>query len=334
MAEVGTIVFNSERLCTNGLSPLGDPVDFDVKGLGRRLPRTDAPEGWIKKGRTSPPRQNMGRVLSSLGDGHEWSADSPEEGKNTRTCIDTEARGTTEAGRVHRGLYRPDHETRLRDHDVCRSVERLLRCEIGPMGKENEGRSPVPFCETRYTGRRKPAAPPEQRYMGPSPPHGAASATGLTLAIMPTQGSSSSGSLSTGPTNIRLIGFGQFQNSSRKLLIRHSMTISNPVAAPPSSRRICVNPVVGAYYFRFPARRSELWVSMCTIYTTILRDSKSKPCPQRVYSYSMWPLTLTLSKTASSRCSPKVKPWCSIASGGQPSWMASSAEPPVRCSTE
>jgi len=49
MAEVATIAFNSERLRTNGSSPLGEPVDFDVKGLGRRLPRTDAPEGWIKK---------------------------------------------------------------------------------------------------------------------------------------------------------------------------------------------------------------------------------------------------------------------------------------------
>ena len=29
--------------------PLGEPVDFDVRGLGRRLPRTEAPEGWIKK---------------------------------------------------------------------------------------------------------------------------------------------------------------------------------------------------------------------------------------------------------------------------------------------
>ena len=60
MAEVATIVFNSERLGTNGSSPLGEPVDFDVKGLGLRLPRTDAPEGWIKEGRTSPVcRQNQ-----------------------------------------------------------------------------------------------------------------------------------------------------------------------------------------------------------------------------------------------------------------------------------
>src|SRR6202795_1687650 len=30
-------------------SPLGQPLDFDIRGLGRRLPRTEAPEGWLKK---------------------------------------------------------------------------------------------------------------------------------------------------------------------------------------------------------------------------------------------------------------------------------------------
>src|SRR6266446_5695343 len=30
-------------------STLGETIDFDLRGLGRRLPRTDAPEGWIKK---------------------------------------------------------------------------------------------------------------------------------------------------------------------------------------------------------------------------------------------------------------------------------------------
>jgi integrase len=31
------------------VNPLGEPLEFDVRGLGRRLPRTDAPEGWVKK---------------------------------------------------------------------------------------------------------------------------------------------------------------------------------------------------------------------------------------------------------------------------------------------
>src|SRR5712691_5396020 len=70
MAEVATIVFNSERLRTNGSSPLGDPVDFDVKGLGRRLPRTDAPEGWIKK----VERRRQGKIW--VGFFHLWVTDT------------------------------------------------------------------------------------------------------------------------------------------------------------------------------------------------------------------------------------------------------------------
>jgi integrase len=76
MAEVATIVFNSERLRTNGSSPLGDPVDFDVKGLGRRLPRTDAPEGWIKK----VERRRQGKVW--VGFFHLWVTDT--SGRRTR----------------------------------------------------------------------------------------------------------------------------------------------------------------------------------------------------------------------------------------------------------
>ena len=29
--------------------PLGQALDFDLRGLGRRLPRTEAPEGWVQK---------------------------------------------------------------------------------------------------------------------------------------------------------------------------------------------------------------------------------------------------------------------------------------------
>jgi integrase len=70
MAEVATIAFNSERLPTNGSSPLGQAVDFDVKGLGRRLPRTDAPEGWIKK----IQRRREGKVW--VGFFHLWGTDA------------------------------------------------------------------------------------------------------------------------------------------------------------------------------------------------------------------------------------------------------------------
>ena len=69
MAHVATIVFKSARLDTNVSSPLGEPVDFDFKRLGRRLPRTDAPEGWIKK----VERRRQGKVW--VGFFHLWVTD-------------------------------------------------------------------------------------------------------------------------------------------------------------------------------------------------------------------------------------------------------------------
>ena len=69
MAAVATLALDSERLRTNGSSPLGEPVEFDIKGLGRRLPRTDAPEGWIKK----VERRRQGKVW--VGFFHLWVTD-------------------------------------------------------------------------------------------------------------------------------------------------------------------------------------------------------------------------------------------------------------------
>ena len=69
MAEVAAIVFNSEQLRTDGSGPLGEPVDFDIKRLGRRLPRMDAPEGWIKK----VERRRQGKVW--VGFFHFWATD-------------------------------------------------------------------------------------------------------------------------------------------------------------------------------------------------------------------------------------------------------------------
>ncbi len=54
----------------DGSSPLGQPVDFDVRGLGLRLPRVDAPEGWIKK----VERRREGKVW--VGFFHLWSTDA------------------------------------------------------------------------------------------------------------------------------------------------------------------------------------------------------------------------------------------------------------------
>jgi hypothetical protein len=37
---------------------LSEPVDFDVRRLGRRLPRIEAPEGWVKR----IDRRRVGKV--------------------------------------------------------------------------------------------------------------------------------------------------------------------------------------------------------------------------------------------------------------------------------
>jgi hypothetical protein len=86
----------------NERGSLGEPVDFDVRGLGRRLPRTEAPEGWIKR----IERRRQGRVW--VGYFHVWTTDADgqrvrrkEEGENPRARVDAQTRGPVEAG----GLY-------------------------------------------------------------------------------------------------------------------------------------------------------------------------------------------------------------------------------------
>lgn len=58
-------------------SPLGQPLDFDIRGLGRRLPRTEAPEGWVKK----IARSREGKVW--VGFFHLWNTDA--NGRRIRT---------------------------------------------------------------------------------------------------------------------------------------------------------------------------------------------------------------------------------------------------------
>jgi hypothetical protein len=70
MADNAIVAFDSARRRAVDTSSLGAPVDFDVRGLGRRLPRTDAPEGWIKK----IERRREGRVW--VGFFHLWTTDS------------------------------------------------------------------------------------------------------------------------------------------------------------------------------------------------------------------------------------------------------------------
>lgn len=76
MADNKTPGFNSRLLPEADPTSLGGPVDFDVKGLGRRLPRTEAPEGWIKR----IERRRQGRVW--VGYFHVWTTN--EDGRRVR----------------------------------------------------------------------------------------------------------------------------------------------------------------------------------------------------------------------------------------------------------
>jgi Phage integrase, N-terminal SAM-like domain len=70
MAESSNTPLDSNRPLGADQGPLGHTVDFDVRGLGRRLPRTEAPEGWVKK----IERSREGKVW--VGFFHLWTSDS------------------------------------------------------------------------------------------------------------------------------------------------------------------------------------------------------------------------------------------------------------------
>ena len=76
MADNATPAFDSVSLRSSP-SPLGPPVDFDVRRLGRQLPGTEAPEGWIKK----IERRREGKVW--VGFFHLWT--TAAGGRRVRT---------------------------------------------------------------------------------------------------------------------------------------------------------------------------------------------------------------------------------------------------------
>jgi hypothetical protein len=64
--------------CPGTTETLSDNLfDFDIRGLGRRLPKTDAPEGWVKK----IERSREGKVW--VGFFHLWTTDV--HGRRVRT---------------------------------------------------------------------------------------------------------------------------------------------------------------------------------------------------------------------------------------------------------
>src|ERR1700733_2732701 len=76
MADSTTPAFDPGFASDTTASPLGRPIDFDVRGLGRRLPRTEAPEGWTKK----VDRRREGKVWNGFF--HLWTIDA--DGRRVR----------------------------------------------------------------------------------------------------------------------------------------------------------------------------------------------------------------------------------------------------------
>ena len=76
MQDSAMAEFDSRQEPAHESRPLGEPVDFDVRGLGRRLPGSPAPEGWIKR----IERRREGKTW--VGYFHLWSVDA--SGRRTR----------------------------------------------------------------------------------------------------------------------------------------------------------------------------------------------------------------------------------------------------------
>ena len=75
MAETAITLIDAAQVSAK--SPLGQPLDFDIRGLGRRLPRTEAPEGWVKKIARSRERKVW------VGFFHLWTTEA--NGRRVRT---------------------------------------------------------------------------------------------------------------------------------------------------------------------------------------------------------------------------------------------------------
>ncbi len=77
MAEPTSTLIGSGQLLKSDGAMLGQRVDFNIRGLGRRLPKAEAPEGWVKK----IERSREGKVW--VGFFHLWTTDAL--GRRVRT---------------------------------------------------------------------------------------------------------------------------------------------------------------------------------------------------------------------------------------------------------
>jgi hypothetical protein len=68
MADNANVVFDSAPDAV--LTALGEPLDFDIRRLARRVASTDPPEGWIR----TIDRRREGKVW--VGFFHLWTTDT------------------------------------------------------------------------------------------------------------------------------------------------------------------------------------------------------------------------------------------------------------------
>ena len=88
---------------------LGQHTDFDVRGFGRRLPQTDAPEGWVKKVERDA-REKSGSASFIFGPQTLRPARPHKKRKDARAGFHAKARGAAEAGRLHQRIHRQAHK--------------------------------------------------------------------------------------------------------------------------------------------------------------------------------------------------------------------------------
>lgn len=49
MTDTAPMPIGSSPVLGNHAGPLGQPINLNIRNLGRHLPKTQAPDGWVKK---------------------------------------------------------------------------------------------------------------------------------------------------------------------------------------------------------------------------------------------------------------------------------------------
>jgi hypothetical protein len=155
MAENATTPSASGQPLQNSTDPLGQPLDFDVRGLGRRLPRTDAPEGWLRK-----IERREGKVW--VGFFHLWATDA--NSRRVRTKKEkTLGPASMPKHKAQQKLaeYIEEYTGRVTRQgssiDTFTDLWKAFLCgKVWAVVQKDEGGSAIPFRKTRPSDHREP----------------------------------------------------------------------------------------------------------------------------------------------------------------------------------